>query len=115
LEAYHRTDAEDRQNLRQRLQALLSRTGSFEKQISGGESDRFLSKVMDTRNYYTHWSADLRDKALRREHALYLTQRLLALLEMQLLLDVGFALEHRVFKSIARRRLSWLAPIPETE
>lgn len=113
LEGYHRTNADDRQTLRLRLKALVWRAGAFEPQICGVDTELFLSRAIDTRNYYTHWSADLRDKALRGEHAVYLTQRLLALLEMQLLLDVGFALDHKVFKGIAHRRLSWLAPIPE--
>lgn len=112
LEAYHRTDSEDRQNLRVRIQQLLSRTGGFEPRISGGDVEVFMDRVMNTRNFYTHWSADLRAKALRGEQAVYLTQRLLALLEMQLLHDVGFGLDSKAHRAIDHRRLSWLGPVP---
>ncbi|GMU69036.1 MAG: hypothetical protein AMXMBFR37_13680 [Steroidobacteraceae bacterium] len=111
LEAYHRTNADDRQNLRPRILQFLSRAGRFEQRISGGDVKVFMDRVMDTRNFYTHWSAVLRDKALRGEQAVYLTQRLLALLEMQLLHDVGFGLDSKAHKAIDRRRLSWLGPV----
>lgn len=41
-----------------------------------------------------------------------MTQRLLTLLEAQLLVDAGFALDHKVFKDIAHRRLAGLRRYP---
>jgi hypothetical protein len=64
---------------------------------------------VDTRDYYTHWIPDLRDKALRAEELFYATNRLIAMMEILLLQDLGFPVEHKAYKSIVRRRLSWLS------
>lgn len=94
--------------LRIRLKHLLGRLGDVGLRVCGGDLSGFVGQVVDTRNYYTHWSADLEPKALRGEHLLYATSRLLAVLELLLLTDLGLGLESKAAEKILHRRVSWL-------
>ena len=49
--------------------------------------------MRDSRNYYTHYSSELKDKSLHGMELYYLTQRLKLLLTFALLLDSGFSKE----------------------
>ena len=94
--------------LRTRLKQLLGRLGDVGLRVCGGDLSGFVGQVVDTRNYYTHWTADLESKALRGERLLYATSRLLAVLELLLLTDLGFGLESKAAVAVLHRRVSWL-------
>lgn len=76
-------------SLRQRLRELLSlhdrETVSFTM-----PRDRFVSSVVSTRNYLTHYDEGLEEKASKAEALFYLTERLRALVAVCLLSEIGF-------------------------
>jgi hypothetical protein len=94
--------------LRRRLKLLFEMLGNRRDHVCGENASIFVDRVVNTRNYYTHWSTDLESKALRGESLLYATSRLLATLELILLKDVGFDLESAAADRIVHRRISWL-------
>jgi len=94
--------------LRTRLKQLLGRLGDVGLSVCAGNLSDFVGQVVDTRNYYTHWSADLEPKALRGERLLYATSRLLAVLELLLLRDLGFGIDSKAVATVLHRRVSWL-------
>lgn len=94
--------------LRGRLKQLLGLLGDLRLRVCGGDAAEFVGKIVDTRNYYTHWSGDLEPKALRGEHLSHATSRLMAALELLLLMDLGFGLESKAAASVLHRRVSWL-------
>jgi hypothetical protein len=49
------------------------------------ERSAFISKVVDTRNYWTHYSSELADKAIQNNE-----ERLILITQLQLLLEVSF-------------------------
>jgi len=100
-------------SLRQRLKGLLASIEPHTSAVCGGDLTRFVQAVVDTRNYYTHWSAALEGKALRGGGAVRLTSRLRALLEILLLRELGFAADSTPERAILERRLSWLPEVWE--
>jgi ApeA N-terminal domain 1 len=56
--------------------------------------DDFSKKVRDTRNYYTHYGKQLREKASTEEDLYWLTQGISYLLLYCLLLELGFTPDH---------------------
>lgn len=50
----------------------------------------FPQKLVDTRNYYTHYSQGKKDKAFRKEELPIVNAELMALLEYHLMLTLGF-------------------------
>jgi ApeA N-terminal domain 1 len=56
--------------------------------------DDFSEKVRDTRNYYTHYGKQLREKASTGEDLYWLTQGISYLLLYCLLLELGFTPDH---------------------
>ncbi|UVJ53180.1 hypothetical protein K5713_07070 [Trueperella pyogenes] len=55
-----------------------------------GEPERFPHELVDTRNYYTHFSPDRKDKAFGKEELSIVNAELMALLEYHLMLTLGF-------------------------
>ncbi|MGE0082950.1 MAG: HEPN domain-containing protein [Desulfococcaceae bacterium] len=49
----------------------------------------FSNQIIDTRNYLTHYSEELREKALQSSELFYVTQRLTALITLLLLKQMG--------------------------
>lgn len=64
-----------------------------------GPTEDFIKKVRDTRNYYTHYSADLAAKAAQGEEVYYLAQALAVVVQSWLLKELGFS-EHRASQII---------------
>jgi len=65
--------------------------------------------VVDTRNYFTHWSANDESAPVERGADLFhLTSRLIALLELILLREIGFPEKSQASAEVMRRRVSWL-------
>jgi ApeA N-terminal domain 1 len=52
--------------------------------------DRLCKKIKDTRNYYTHYGKNLRDKAAKGEDLYWLTSSVSYLLLYFLLIEIGF-------------------------
>jgi hypothetical protein len=57
---------------------------------SGKDKKRFVNKVIDTRNYLTHFDESLKDRAARGAELHRLNDKLTHLLEMCLMAEIGF-------------------------
>ena len=79
-------------SLRTRLRDILKRYNEIMPGFIPDKKD-FINKVVDTRNYYTHYDEDLKGRAVSDESLYYLTQRLRRLLEICLLRELGFNLK----------------------
>ena len=82
-------------NLNKRLKELYSflKNIGFVKNLLGGNKKKvknFLYKVSLSRNYYTHFNPDLKDKALRGIDLYWTNKKLGAFLEILLLKEIGF-------------------------
>jgi hypothetical protein len=95
-------------SLGQRLKALIRSLGTVGTEICGGKRGPFVKQVTGTRHYFTHWDRRNEDKAVHRGELFYLISRLIALLEVRLLHDLGFALDSLACQEILRRRVRWL-------
>jgi hypothetical protein len=75
--------------------------------------DEFAARVADTRNYHTHHSPELKDKAATEPADVhYLTEKLRILAESSVLQEVGLTGERR-FQLFARNRnYNWVASLP---
>lgn len=78
-------------HLRSRLADLAFANGVLPFWPNGQLSVDYIRKVVDTRNYYTHYSLDQQAKAFHGEELLLVNSQLLALLEYHLLVLLGFA------------------------
>jgi hypothetical protein len=94
-------------SLRTRLRKIAERLSSnFPIQFIAAEDPRrnFVNKVVDTRNYLTHFDPDLQNKAAEGEELYDLTQKLKTLLEICLLEELGLSLDEiRMMTSKNRR------------
>jgi hypothetical protein len=96
-------------SLSRRLKELLAMCGDIASQISGGDCKAFVRRVVEVRNFFTHWTAkDGREPIERGADLAYLTYRLLGLLELLLLREVGFESSSSAAQEVIRRRVSWL-------
>ena len=82
-------------NLNKRLKELYGflKNISFVKNLLGinnKKAKNFLYKVSLSRNYYTHFNPDLKDKALRGVDLYWTNKKLGAFLEILLLKEIGF-------------------------
>lgn len=79
-------------SLRKRLKEIID---NYEKVINEFIKDKkaFIDKVVNTRNYYTHYDKNLEERAARGTELFDITQKLKLLLEICLLTVVGFSLE----------------------
>ena len=55
-----------------------------------GKGEDFVTKLVDTRNYYTHYGEDKKDKAYTKDELPFVTRHLLCLLKYHLLTQMGF-------------------------
>lgn len=96
-------------SLRRRLSELLQSVGNLESKIAAGNSKAFVRRVTEVRNFFTHWTAkDGKEPIERGPELAYLTYRLLGLLELLLLREVGFETSSPAALEVIRRRVSWL-------
>ena len=79
-------------SLRKRLKEIF---GKYQEILNGfiENKNSFIEKVVDTRNYLTHYDKDLKELAVSGEALYSLTQKLKILLETCLLSELGFSLE----------------------
>ncbi len=77
-------------SLRTRLMGLLKRLPpAVRRRIDGGSTSRFISKVADTRNFYTHYDHASQKNVWSGRSALVAAERLRVLVVANLLLDLG--------------------------
>jgi len=97
--------------LAQRLKALLDLIPEHRTAICGEKCNLFVRRIVNTRNFFTHWSERDDDVTLERGPELaYATYRLIALLELVLLREAGFAMDSPAAAEIIRRRVNWIPP-----
>ena len=77
-------------SLRKRISELVSRLPQeLQCRLTGGNEKKFVTGIVDTRNYYTHHDHSLQEKAIAPAAAHYATERLQILLIANILLDLG--------------------------
>jgi hypothetical protein len=89
--------------LRQRLRTLVSQVNPVMKWGHNGDSEKWVSKVVDTRNYLTHYDARLRKVAAQGLQLQRISGRSESLIIALLLLELGLG-EDLAEKIIQRRR-----------
>jgi hypothetical protein len=94
--------------LRSRLKQMILSLGEQGNEVVGAGVSAFVDRVTNTRNYYTHWSADSAPKAMRGEGLLHASLRLQAIVELLLLREIGFEGSSRAAQEVIRRRVAWL-------
>lgn len=67
-------------SLNQRLRAIIAEVATAFGQAPAGFDGKFIRKLVDTRNYYTHFSAELGPRALDGEGMYWATRRVILLL-----------------------------------
>jgi len=75
-------------SLRTRLSELLDKCGEIVPQLLGNRKE-FIDKVLDTRNYLTHYDQKLYKRAARGQDLLSLTKKLRILLEVYFVTQTG--------------------------
>lgn len=76
--------------LRTRLSDLTNECAKLINISSSKSKKSFISKVCDTRNYFTHYDFSLADKAAKDTDLFHLFYKLKVILEFNLLLEIGF-------------------------
>ena len=76
-------------SLRQRLRALLKEVEEQFGEAPAGYGKAFVSRLVDTRNYYTHYSPELEGKTLEGADMHYAIRRIVLLLIALLLVRIG--------------------------
>lgn len=79
-------------SLKQRIQKLYEYTASVTHLLIINP-EAFIVRVRDTRNYYTHYSSTLRQKAADHEELHWLTEVLRYMLTACLLYEIGFSVK----------------------
>lgn len=78
-------------SLNQRLRSIVATLTEAFGDIPGGFGDRFIRELVDTRNYYTHFSAELSDRALDGKGMYWAGRRVTLLLSLLFLLRLGIS------------------------
>lgn len=76
--------------LRSRLADLIFANGLLPLYPNGYHLDDYIRKIVDTRNYYTHYNPAKRDKAFTKAELPRINGHLLALIEYHILILMGF-------------------------
>ena len=79
-------------SLRRRLKELYD-TFSVTLKALNANKKSFINRVVDTRNYLTHYDVDLKRKSAKGKELFIITERLRILVEMCLMKEIGFDLE----------------------
>ncbi|MGE5565887.1 MAG: HEPN domain-containing protein [Parcubacteria group bacterium] len=90
-------------SLRQRLKRTITQLNAVYGPAPFGFDQATIGKVVDTRNYYTHYSAQLRARAVKGAQLHSLTQRFVPLLFVLLFSQLGLSNE-RVRDNLKRRQ-----------
>ncbi|GEM_PF-1017971 len=78
-------------SLKQRLRAIVASLTQAFGEAPGGFNGKFLRKLVDTRNYYTHFSEELSERTLDGEGMYWATRRVILLLTLLFLQRIGLA------------------------
>ena len=78
-------------SLKQRLRSIVASLTHAFGEAPGGFNSKFLRKLVDTRNYYTHFSEDLSARTLDGEGMYWGTRRVVLLLTLLFLQRLGIA------------------------
>ena len=81
-------------HLRSRLSDLFYADGVLPIFLGEEELTNYITKLVDTRNYYTHYDDNKRDKIFSTKELLYVNSYLICLLEYHLLVIIGFSKEY---------------------
>jgi len=76
-------------SLRKRLKEIFDKYKEILDKFIENKKD-FIEKVVNTRNYFTHYDKELKEYAARGEDLYRLTQKLRMCLEICLLTEIGF-------------------------
>jgi len=79
----------NRKSLRTKLKELFQKHGNLFRSFIPDKNE-FIGKVVDTRNYYTHYSPELEEKAVKIIDIPFLSQKLRYVLIAILLKEIGF-------------------------
>lgn len=74
-----------------------------------GDKEEFIKKVKHSRNYYTHYSSDLRKKALKGVPLFWLSQKIKMLIVAAYLKEVGFDSDY-IFNTMKRNKRYFVSP-----
>jgi hypothetical protein len=91
-----------------RIQQLLEQVGVTGWEIAGEDPAGFAERVGRTRNRLTHSSGTSENVIPVGERLFHATERLLALLELCLVKDLGFESGSEAWEQILKRRVRWL-------
>ncbi|MCW2404423.1 hypothetical protein M2336_001052 [Sphingobium sp. B1D7B] len=78
-------------SLKQRLRAIIASLTQAFGEAPGGFNGKFLRKLVDTRNYYTHFSEELSERTFDGEGMYWATRRVILLLTLLFLQRIGLA------------------------
>lgn len=78
-------------SLKQRLRSIVAGLTEAFGEVPGGFNKKFIRKLVDTRNYYTHFSEELRERTLDGEGMYWATRRVILLLTLLFLQRLGIA------------------------
>lgn len=108
LESYHRCKSRRQMTLRSRLDSLV---GTFEPVVNQLvlDRDKFAKSIVNTRNYYTHYSRDKKPQAARGHALFLLTRQLTVLMEACLMQELGFDVSQISTLMGKYRHFKWLA------
>jgi hypothetical protein len=95
LESYHRiANAQEREFLLKRAREIFEDHSEVANiYFKFADRDTFATKVKDTRNYFSHWSENLKDKAVKDKELHLLTKDLQLLLELCIMTQLGFDID----------------------
>ena len=101
LEALYRFANEP--SLKQRLRSIVASLTDAFGEAPGGFDGKFLRKLVDTRNYFTHFSAELSARTLNGKGMYWATRRVVLLLTLLFLQRLGIA-AHDIKPLLQRHR-----------
>ena len=81
-------------SLKQRLRSIIAALTKDFGEAPAGFNSKFLRKLVDTRNYYTHFSEELSGRALDGEGMYWATRRVILLLTLLFLQRLGITADN---------------------
>jgi len=84
--------------LRKRIKEIITRIGYIE--ISGGSKQQLIDKIVNTRNYYTHYDETLKNKAAKGIELHHLNNKLNIAFQLCLMSDLKIPVNQRVKENL---------------
>ncbi|SHI08949.1 HEPN domain-containing protein, partial [Clostridium grantii] len=88
--------------LRKRLNDMINECGTLLNLSSSKKKKSFISRICDTRNYFTHYDISLVDRVAKGRELLRICHKLKILIEFNLLLEISFKKE-TIIKLLAEK------------